>query len=200
VGGPVELPDRAPVPLPDRVPGFVIAAGRAVGHDLPSLDARDIVAPWRQAIGGRGPFLVRLPGDDPAAIAHVQRLARVGELWLDTPLRSVDDALDLVVAGASRLVVAMDDADPELLAAVGPSALIQWDGQTPWEVVQSAALEHGVPVLAGVPPPPGAACDVFLVDGDAPGLELSRVASTPAPPEPDGDPPESRTAPAGEGK
>ena len=186
--------------LPDRVPGFVVAAGRAIGHDLPSLDAREIVGPWRDAIGGRGPFLVRLGADDAAAIAHVQRLARVGELWLDTPLRSVDDALDLVVAGASRLVVPSADRDPDLLEAVGPSALIGWDGVTPWDQVQASALEHGVPVLAGVPPPEGAACDVFLVAGEAAALALSRVASAPAPPEPDGDLPESRAAAAGEGE
>lgn len=163
-------------------------AGRAVGHDLPSLDVRQSLAPWSTAIGGRGPFFVRLQGADPAAIAHVQRLARLGELWLEAPVPSVDEALDLVVAGAARLAAPMGGAD-DLVEALGPSALIDWDGRLPWADVEAAALGHGVPVLARRPPPEGAACDAFLLEeGRTPGrLALRRVASAPDAPEPDDD-------------
>ncbi|HUR24586.1 MAG TPA: hypothetical protein VM327_01040 [Candidatus Thermoplasmatota archaeon] len=167
--------------LPERVPGFVVAAGRAIGRDLPALDARDVLRPWREAIGGRGPFFVRLEAGAPAAIAHIQRLSRIGELWLDARVDSVEEALDLVIAGASRLVVPTADRDPDLLDAVGPSALIEWDGLTPWHEVQAAALEHSAPVLASATPPGDAACDVFVVDGDGHGIRLTRVASAPTP-------------------
>jgi hypothetical protein len=172
------------VALPERVPGFVVEAGRAVGHDLPSLDVRQSLAPWSTVIGGRGPFFVRLQGADPAAIAHVQRLARLGDLWLEAPLPSVDEALDLVVAGATRLVVPMG-GDDDLVEALGPAALIDWDGRLPWPEVEAAALGHGVPVLARRPPPEGAACDAFVLDeGKTPGsLALRRVASAPEAPE-----------------
>jgi hypothetical protein len=169
------------VALPERVPGFVVAAGRAVGHDLPSLDVRESLAPWREAIGGRGPFFVRLQADDPAAVAHVRRLAWIGELWLEAPLGSVEDALDLVVAGATRLVVPTLDRDPEMLDAIGPSSLIAWDGTGPWADVQAAALDHDVPVVARIAPPEEAACDVFLVKDGPEGFELARVASAPVP-------------------
>ena len=165
---------------PDRVPGFIVEAGRAVGHDLPSLDGRESLVPWRTAIGGRGPFFVRITEADPAVVAHVQRLSRVGELWLETPLLNVDDALDLVVAGATRLVVPTANLDADLLEAVGPSALIAWDGLTPWADVEAAALAHEAPVLVRQSPPPGAGCDVFLIEDGPAGLHLMRVASASA--------------------
>src|SRR5688572_8036099 len=133
--------------LPERIPGFVVEAGRAVGHDLPSLDARDPLGPWKEALGKRGPFFVRIRADDPAVVAHVQRLSRLGELWLDTPLQGVEDAFDLLVAGAHRLLVPTADRDADLLEAVGPSALVDWNGSAPWTDVQAFASEHGVPVL-----------------------------------------------------
>jgi hypothetical protein len=168
------------VAQPDRVPGFIVEGGRAIGHDLPSVDGRESLVPWRTAIGGRGPFFVRIAADDPAVVKHVQRLSRVGELWLETPLGSIDDALDLVVAGASRLAVPTADRDADLLEAVGPSALIAWDGVTPWAEVEAAALAHEAPVLVRQTPPPGAACDVFLLEEGPEGLRLVRVASAPA--------------------
>lgn len=187
--------------LPERVPGFVVEGGRAVGHDLPSLDSREVLGPWRAALGPRGPLFVRLEADDPAAIAHVQRLSRLGELWLDTPLRSVEDALDLLVAGAARLVVPFagpatepGDGDEEgMLEAVGPSAIVVWDGQTPWADVQAFALLHGVPVLAGREPPSDAACDAYVAEGRDATLALRRVASAPEP-SPEAQPAPGETA------
>lgn len=173
--------------LPERVPGFVVEAGRAVGRDLPSLDGRESLAPWRSAVGGRGPLFVRIAGDDLDVLAHVRRLASVGELWLETRLASVDDALDLLVSGATRLVVPLAGSDPEMIEAVGPSALLAWDGRSPWPEAQEAALAHGAPVIAGVAPPDGAACDVFLVQETGEGLSLARVASRPADPAPQGE-------------
>lgn len=173
--------------LPERVPGFVVEAGRAVGRDLPSLDGRESLGPWRAALGVKGPLFVRITGDDLDILAHVRRLASVGELWLEVPLPNVDDALDLLVAGAARLVVPAAGADAEMLEAVGPSALIAWDGDTPWPQVQEAALAHAAPVLARVAPPEDAACDVFLVQETSEGPALSRVASRPADPAPQDD-------------
>ena len=173
-GGPI------PTVLPDRVPAFVVAAGRAVGHDLPTLEFRQNLLPWRGAIGGKGPFFVRLEADELSALDQVRRLSTVGELWLEAPLRDVDAALDLLVAGAARLVVPMTHGDAEMVDAVGPSAIIAWDGQVPWAEVQAAALAHEVPVLARSAPPEGAACDVFRL-GDGPRPALERVASAPEP-------------------
>ncbi|MHB1262309.1 MAG: hypothetical protein ACYC2H_11410, partial [Thermoplasmatota archaeon] len=163
--------------LPESVPGFLVEAGRVVGRNLPSLDGRESLGPWRAAVGRKGPLFVRITGDDLDVLAHVRRLASVGELWLEAPLPSVDDALDLLVAGAARLVVPLAGADPEMLEAVGPSALIAWDGEAPWPAAQEAALVHGAVVLARVPPPEGAACDAFLVLETKEGPSLTRVAS-----------------------
>jgi hypothetical protein len=173
----------ARVALPERVPGFVVEAGRAAGHDLPALDVRESLAPWREAIGGKGPFFVRIQADDLAVIAQVRRISSVGELWLEAPLGSIDHALDLLVAGAARLVVPIAAEDSEMLEAIGPSALVAWDGRSPWPAAQAAALEHGVPVLATHAPPDDAACDTFLIQADGRDLALVRVASAPTPPD-----------------
>jgi hypothetical protein len=168
------------VALPERLTGFVVEAGRAVGRDLPAVDARDSLLPWRDAIGGKAPFFARVHGSDLDVLAQVRRLSTLGELWLETPLGSIDHAIDLLVAGAHRLVVPVGQADAELLEAVGPSVLVGWDGATPWAEAQAAALAHDAPVLASRAPPADAACDVFLIRERADGPRLERVASAPA--------------------
>jgi hypothetical protein len=170
------------VALPERLTGFVVEAGRAVGQDLPAVDARESLLPWRDAIGGKRPFFARIHGSDLDVLAQVRRLSTVGELWLEAPLGGVDHAIDLLVAGAHRLVVPIGEADAELLEAVGPSVLVGWDGATPWAEAQAAALAHEAPVLASHPPPADAACDVFLVRERDAGLRLERVATAPTVP------------------
>ena len=177
--------------LPERLTGFVVEAGRAVGHDLPAVDTRESLLPWREAIGGKVPFFARIHGSDLDVLAHVRRLSTVGELWLEAPLGGVDHAIDLLVAGAHRLVVPIGEADAELLEAVGPSVLVGWDGERPWGEAQAAALAHDAPVLARQAPPSDAACDVFLLRERDGGLRLERVASAPPP---------QAAAPPGEGE
>lgn len=150
--------DEAPVlrpagaALPPILTGLLVGRdGRPVGLDLPSLDVRGAAQAWRAALG-RGPFYVRLEDRDAVPdVARVQRLARLGEVWLDAPLRDVDVALDLLIAGASRLVVWADDAD--LLEAVGDSAVLGWDGSRPLQDVVAAAAPLDAPIVATAPLP-----------------------------------------------
>jgi hypothetical protein len=164
-------PGGRAVPLPDELPVFALRGGRAVGRSLPPVEPGVSLAEWRDLVDG--PFLLRPDTHGSALLAQVRRLATVGELWLDARPRGIDEALDLLVAGAARLRV--DPADAEMAEAVGPSGLVAWDGSTPWEAVQAFALEHAAPVLAEAEVPAGAACDAFRVDGD----RLVRVAAAP---------------------
>lgn len=150
--------DEAPVlrpagaALPATLAGLLVGRdGRPVGLDLPSLDVRGAAEAWRGALG-RGPFYVRFEDRDAVPdVARVQRLARLGEVWLDGPLKDVDVALDLLIAGASRLVVWSDD--PDLLDAVGDSAVLGWDGSRTLDQVVAAAAPHAAPILATAPLP-----------------------------------------------
>lgn len=145
--------------LPARLLGIQIGAdGRPIGLDLPSLDSRGAAEAWRLALGP-GPYYARFA--DRAAeppLDQVQRLGRLGEVWLDCAVDGVDGALDLLIAGAARLVLWGDD--PDLLEAVGDSAVVGWDGVAPLQSAIDAAKGHLVPILASAP----------LPESDDPGL------------------------------
>jgi hypothetical protein len=161
------------VRLPDEVPVFVLRGGRAEGRALPAIEPGASLAAWRAVVTG-GPFLVRTEATGASRLALVRRLATVGEVWLDADAGSVGEALDLLVAGASRLRVHPGDAD--LVYAVGPSCLLVWTGEDAWDAVQALALEQASPVLAEAEVPPGAACDAFRFEAG----RLVRIASAPA--------------------
>lgn len=138
--------------LPERLVGVVVGRdGHAKGLDLPSLDERGAAEAWRHALG-RGPYYLRFEDRlvEPA-LAQVQRASRLGEVWLDCAVDGVDGALDLLIAGASRLVLWGDD--PELVEAVGDAAVIGWDGGVPLADAVALAKPHEVPVLATAPLP-----------------------------------------------
>ncbi|MEK6975702.1 MAG: hypothetical protein AABY18_05095 [Candidatus Thermoplasmatota archaeon] len=133
--------------LPAKLVGLAIGPdGRPIGLDLPSLDARGAADAWRAQLGP-GPFYVRFEdrGAEPS-LDRVQRLARLGEVWLDCAIDGIDGALDLLIAGASRLVLWGEDGD--LLEAVGDSAVVGWDGAGPLQAAIDAAKPHEVPILA----------------------------------------------------
>lgn len=138
--------------LPEKLLGLAIGAdGRPIGLDLPSLDARGAAEAWRLALGP-GPYYARF--EDRSAepsLDRIQRLGRLGEVWVDCPIDDVDGALDLLIAGSSRLVLWGDD--PDLLEAVGDSAVVGWDGATPLQSAIDAAKPHLVPILAAAPAP-----------------------------------------------
>ncbi len=139
--------------LPERLVGVAVAPdGHPVGLDLPSLDVRGAAVAWKAALG-KGPYFVHLTDRQREPdLDHLQRLGRLGEVWLDAPIADADQALDLLVAGASRLVVPGRDAD--LLDSVGDSAVVAWDGSWPLEAAIVAAALHEVPILALAPLPP----------------------------------------------
>ena len=175
---------RAPR-LPEEVPVIVLRGGRAVGRSLPAVEPGTSLAEWRAAFGKK-PFLLRTDAEGIERLAEVRRLATVGEVWLDAGVHDVDEALDLLVAGAARLRV--DPADAERVDAVGPSCLLAWDGRGAWEAVEALALEHHSPVVAEAEIPAGARCDAFRLEGSRQGgpapehapERLVRVAQAPA--------------------
>lgn len=121
-----------------------------MGLDLPPLDQRGAATTWKAALG-KGPYYVHIAERDAGIdLDQVQRLARLGEVWLDAPLASADAALELLIAGAARLVVWDDD---ELLEAVADSAVVGWDGAAPLEQAITRAAAHEVPILAVAPLP-----------------------------------------------
>lgn len=137
--------------LPERLVGVVVEPdGRPRGLDLPSLDERGAADAWRAALG-KGPYYVHFANRAVAAdLARVQRLARLGEVWLDCNLQSSDVALDLLIAGAARLVVWQDG---DLLDAIGDSAVFGWDDRMPLDQAIAAAKLHDLPILAKQPLP-----------------------------------------------
>lgn len=138
--------------LPERLVGVVVGRdGRPVGLDLPSLDERGAAEAWSRALG-KGPYYLRFAdrAREPP-LAQVQRASRLGEVWLDCAIDGVDGALDLLIAGAARLVVWGSDAD--LLAAVADSAVVGWDGGVPIAEAIAAAGPHEVPIVATAPLP-----------------------------------------------
>jgi len=162
--------------IPERVPGFEVRSGRGPAG-LPPLAGREPLGAWRAAVGA-GPFFVRLHDHGLDALHAVRRLSTVAELWLEAPGAGVDEALDLLVAGAARLAV---PPQGELLDAVETGALLRWDGGMPWPDVQALALDLAAPVLALQAPPADAACDALRFDAaSTPGrCDLVRVASAP---------------------
>lgn len=138
--------------LPERLVGLTLVAGRPVGIDLPALDQRGAATAWKTALG-KGPYYVHFSErTQEPDLDQVQRLARLGEVWLDAPLLSPDAALELLIAGAARLVVPV--TQEELLEAVGDSAVVHWDGSVPFTQAITAAAAHEVPILATAPLPP----------------------------------------------
>lgn len=144
-------PSRHVMKLPERLVGVVVEAdGRPRGLALPSLDERGAADAWRAALG-KGPYYVQFAArDTPADLGRVQRLARLGEVWLDCALPGPDVALDLLIAGAARLVV-WEDGD--LLETIGDSAVRGWDARVPLEQAIAAAKAHDLPILATQPLP-----------------------------------------------
>lgn len=143
---------RPTAKLPERLLGVLVGRdGRPKGLDLPSLDDRGAAEAWRLALGP-GPYFVRFEdrANEPP-LSQVQRVSRLGEVWLDCAIDGIDGALELLIAGASRLVVWGDD--PELLDGVSDSAVVGWDGRQPLEVAVKDAEPHEVPIVAAVPVP-----------------------------------------------
>jgi hypothetical protein len=170
------------VHMPDRLTGVRLRDGRAVGLDLPALGEREIVPAWRSALG-TGPLYVRC--DDRSRglpIAQAQRLARIGELWLDAPLPDHDLAFELLVAGVHRLVVWPGECDvASRLDELGDSLALGWDGSTAWDQLTALATQHAVPVLCAAQstsPAPG--LDLYRVDLAATGrFSVERTQSAP---------------------
>lgn len=137
--------------LPQRLVGLALVGGRPAGLDLPALDQRGAATAWR-AVLGKGPYYVHLAErDQEPDLDQIQRLTRLGEVWLDAPLASPDAALELLIAGAARLVVPVGDS--ELLDAVGDSAVVAWDGHVALQQAIEAAAALQVPILATAPLP-----------------------------------------------
>lgn len=165
---------------PDSFGGLVVSGGRPVGTQLAPLAERESLRPWRDLVP-RGPLLVRTDAAGSAAISEAGRLGRLGELWLDAPGIAVDEALDLLIAGASRIVLWHGRADADLVEAVGLSAVIGWDGTTPWEAARDAALAHDVPVLASADVPAEPGVEAFRLEaGPEPWRLAVRRVSEPA--------------------
>ena len=138
--------------LPETLVGLVVGSdGRPVGLALPSLDERGAAEVWRRELGP-GPYYLRFTDRllEPP-LERIQRASRLGETWVDCAIDGVDGALDLLIAGASRLVLWGDD--PDLVEAVGDSAVIGWDGRGPLADAVAAAKPHEVPILATAPLP-----------------------------------------------
>jgi hypothetical protein len=138
--------------LPERLVGIVVGRdGCPLGLDLPSLDERGAADVWKRTLGP-GPYYVRFEDRErEPPLTQVQRVSRMGECWLDCAIDGIDGALDLLIAGASRLVVWADD--PELLESVGDSAVVGWDGKRDLPSAVAAAAPHEVPIIAIDPLP-----------------------------------------------
>jgi hypothetical protein len=152
------------VRVPDAFGGLVVSAGRPVGTRLAPLADRESLVEWR-ALVPRGPLLVRSDAEGPGAVREAGRLGRLGELWMDVPRLQAEEALEVLIAGAARLVLWHGRADADLVDVVGASAVIGWDGATPWADAAAVAAAHDVPVLASAQPPsePGPV-EVFRVE------------------------------------
>lgn len=153
-----------------RLNGVVLDQGRAVGLALPPLSDKEILGPWRGLLG-RGALYVRcVDRHEPLPVAQLQRLARVGELWLDGPLPAPDELLDHLVSGVHRFVVWLGEVDDpeEVLAELGDAAALGWSGASPWEDAVRLAKLHAVPVIATADPPPAGGQDLA-------GLEVYRT-------------------------
>lgn len=158
--------------MPERLTAVRLTNGRAEGLQLPALSDREVVTAWRKAIR-RGPLYVRCTDRVvPLPIEHIQRLARLGELWLDGAVPDPEAGLDLLVAGAHRIVVWLGESteSTELLETFGDSAVVGWDGTTPWLDVVAQATMLGVPVVcAAEPPGPMPPVHVYRIDLTASG-------------------------------
>lgn len=159
------VPGVAGLRLPERLTAVSLEGGRPQGVALPALGDREVVAAWRSTLGS-GPLYVRcLDRRAPLPVAQVQRLARVGELWLDCAVPDDEAGFELMVAGAHRLVLWPAEASAiDRLDSLGDSAVLGWDGATDWPALVELALAHGVPVLCAADP-----------GAPAPGLDLYRV-------------------------
>ncbi|MEA3191234.1 MAG: hypothetical protein QOD77_1816 [Thermoplasmata archaeon] len=87
--------------------------------DIPVVAVRDTkdLAAARQALeDADGPVLVRIQRE---GLAVVKALADDGELWADAKDVHADEALDMAVAGASRIVLHADSVAPDMLDEMG---------------------------------------------------------------------------------
>lgn len=139
--------------LPERLVGLALDLdGKPIGGELPPLQERGATEAWRRALG-KGPYYVRFEERTREPdLDQVQRLARLGEVWLDCAIHDVEGALDILVAGAAKLV--LWNPSDELLQAIDDSAVLGWDGDGDLAQVLAAADALQVPVLALAPLPP----------------------------------------------
>lgn len=87
--------------------------------DIPVVavrDAKDLKAARAALEDADGPVLLRIQRD---GLAVVQELADEGELWADVQGVGIGEALDLAVAGASRIVLHADAVPAATLDEVG---------------------------------------------------------------------------------
>lgn len=141
--------------LPDEMAGFVVHGGSIdTGARTLELADPDLVADLREWLGGESdPYYVRFEGRG-LPLDAVQRLSRLGELWVDAGPEDMGDVLDLAFSGAGRVVcdvgVVPDDdledtfaaTDGGIVLAVAPAAKDRLGDAASW------AEEHGVPLLA----------------------------------------------------
>lgn len=124
-----------------------------------------------QAVEG-DPVLARFDGPG-LPVEQVRVLARVAPVWVDAPVRTADDAVDLMVAGASRVVV--DAAAPhaeEILGALGPRAALVRAADRERTRGEALARAHGAAlllpagsVLAGATGGDGASLGAYAAEG-----------------------------------
>ncbi len=172
--------------LPQRLRGLRIVDGKLPGAGLPGLDERHALQEWRGKIGAP-PFFVRFEDGRDAPLDEVQRLSRLGELWVDPGAVTADDAMDLAVAGARRIVVWTGaEGLAEVVEAMPESVLLGWDVARPGCGSLSAAIalaqQYSLPILiAARPLTPVEGVDAYTLEpgGEAWSLALQRIATVP---------------------
>lgn len=173
----------------ERLAGIVLRDGQALGTSLPALSEREIVGAWRAELGRAGLYVRCADRTRPVPTSYIQRLARVGELWLDGPLPPPDELLESLVAGVHRFVVwpgEVDDLD-DVLAELGDAAALGWSGESPCSDAMRLALQHGIPVIATLEPEPSVdrhGVDVYRMDIPTAGRFEVRLLAHPVRPEP----------------
>lgn len=144
-GGPV---------LPDHVAGFAVQDGQVAGEPgLPAMADADMIDGMRRWLADLDdPYYVRFD-EQGLPLDTIQRLARLGELWVDAGPEDMGDVLDLAFSGSARVVcdvgVVPDDdledtfaaTDGGIILAVGPDAEDRLPDAEAW------AEAHGVPIL-----------------------------------------------------
>jgi hypothetical protein len=154
-----------PTDAPRMVPALMIKRGRAVtpgpdgpqnledpnGHPVDLLDLADALI----AEHGRL-YVIDLDGidRDSPQLDYLQEMSRDGELWVDAGIRTADQAIDVLIAGASRAVLSSSALDsPEEVArawALSPDVVFELDASSPaldgvlpgWSMTPDAAAQR----------------------------------------------------------